>query len=99
MQAREPGKKPLLTVEVLRFRDGNGNILSKSSDKKILSYVSCFYLLVRGDSRRIGKSGRKRDGVQKIGDQPEQSNVDGSYVNEDDGSYVISASEGEYDRK
>ena len=29
----------------------------------------------RGDSKRRGKSGRKRDGVRKIGDQPEQSNV------------------------
>ena len=41
---RVPRKKPLLTVEVLRFRDGNSNILNKSSETKILSYVSCFYL-------------------------------------------------------
>ena len=32
----------------------------------------------RGDSRRRGKSGRKRQGVRRIGDQPDQSNVEES---------------------
>ena len=46
----------------------------------------------RDDSRRRGKSGRKRDGIRKIGAQPEQSNVEGSDASEDDGFYVFSAS-------
>ena len=41
----------------------------------------------RGDSKRRGKPGRKRDGVRKIGDRPEQSNVEGSDASEDDGYY------------
>ena len=49
----------------------------------------------RGDSRRRGKFGRKRDGVRKIGEQPEQSNEEGSNASEDDGYYVFSASDGE----
>ena len=49
----------------------------------------------RGNSRRRGKSGRKRDGVRKIGDQPEQSNVEESGASEDDGCYVFSPSDGE----
>ena len=44
------------------------------------------------DSRSRGKSGRKRDGIRKIGDQPEQSNVEGSDASEDDGFYAFSAS-------
>ena len=39
----------------------------------------------RGDSRRRGKFGRKRDGVWKIGEQPELSNEEGSNESEDDG--------------
>ena len=39
----------------------------------------------RVDSKRRGKSGRKQDSVRKIGDQPEQSNVEGSDASEDDG--------------
>ena len=49
----------------------------------------------RGDNRRTGKSGRKRPGVRKIGDQPDQSNVEGSDVSEDDGYFVFSTSDGE----
>jgi len=49
----------------------------------------------RGDSRRRGKSGRKRDGVRKIGDQPEQSHEEESDASEDNGYYVFSASDGE----
>ena len=49
----------------------------------------------RGDSRRRGKFGRKRDGVRKIGEQSEQSNEEGSNASEDDGYYVFSASDGE----
>ena len=51
----------------------------------------------RGNSKRRGKSGRKRDGARKIGDQPEQSNVEGSDASENDGYYVFSASDGESD--
>ena len=39
LQDRDPGKKFLLTVEVLRFRDGKSNILNKSSKTN----VSCFW--------------------------------------------------------
>ena len=49
----------------------------------------------RGDSRRRGKFERKRDGVRKIGEQPEQSNEEGSNASEDDGYYVFIASDGE----
>ena len=49
----------------------------------------------RGDSKRRRKSGRKRDGVRKIGDQPEKTNVEGGDASEDDGYYVLSASDGE----
>ena len=49
----------------------------------------------RGDSRRRGKSGRKRQGVQRIGDQPDQSNVEESDASEADGYYVFSTSDGE----
>ena len=49
----------------------------------------------RGDSKHREKSGRKRDDVRKIGVQPEQSNVEGSDASEDDGYYVLSASDGE----
>ena len=49
----------------------------------------------RGDSRRRGKFGRKRDGVRKIGEQSEQSNEEGSNASEDDGYYVFSALDGE----
>ena len=49
----------------------------------------------RGDNRHRGKSGRKRPGVRKIGDQPDQSNVEGSDASEDDGYYVFSTSDGE----
>ena len=45
----------------------------------------------KGDSRHRGKFGRKRDGVRKIGDQPEQSNVEESDASED----VFSASDSE----
>ena len=45
----------------------------------------------RGDSRRKGKSGRKRYGVRKIGDQSEQSNMEGSDASEDYGYYAFSA--------
>ena len=38
----------------------------------------------RGNGRRRGKSGRKRDSVRKIGDQPEQNNVEESDASEDD---------------
>ena len=47
----------------------------------------------RGGSRRRGKSGRKRQGVRKIGDQPNQSNVGESDPSEDDGYYVLSTSD------
>ena len=36
----------------------------------------------RGYSRHRGKSGRKRQGVRKIGDQPDQSNLEGSDVSD-----------------
>ena len=49
----------------------------------------------RGDSKCRGKPGIKRDSVRKIGNQPEQSNVEGSDASEDDGYYVFSASDGE----
>ena len=49
----------------------------------------------RGDSRRRGKFGRKRDGVRKISEQPEQSNKEGSNASEDNGYYVFSALDGE----
>ena len=49
----------------------------------------------RGDSRRRGKSGRKRQGVRRIGDQPDQSNVEESDASEHDGYYVFSTSDGE----
>ena len=49
----------------------------------------------RGDSRRRGKFGRKRHGIRKIGDQPEQSNMEGSNASDDDGYYVFSASDRE----
>ena len=42
-----------------------------------------------------GKPGRKREGVRAIGDQPDQGDVEGSEVSEDDGYYVFSASDGE----
>ena len=42
-----------------------------------------------------GKSGRKREGVRTIGDQPDQGDVEGSEVSKDDGFYVFSASDGE----
>ena len=43
LKDREHVIKPLLTVELLRFRDGNSNILNHEGKTKILSYVSCFY--------------------------------------------------------
>lgn len=49
----------------------------------------------KSDNRRRGKYIRKRDGVWKISNQPEQSKVAGSNVSEDDGYYVFSASDGE----
>ncbi|KAL9975199.1 hypothetical protein ACROYT_G012329 [Oculina patagonica] len=42
-----------------------------------------------------GKSGRKREGVRTIGDQPDQGDVEGSEVSEGDRFFVFSASEGE----
>ena len=42
-----------------------------------------------------GKSGRKREGVRTIGDQPDQGDVEGSEVSKDDGFYVFNASDGE----
>ena len=41
LQDGEPGKKLLLTVEVLRFRDGNSNILNKRNK----DFKLCFLLL------------------------------------------------------
>ncbi len=38
-----------------------------------------------------GKSGRKREGIRTIGNQPDQGDVEGSEVSEDDGFYVFSA--------
>ena len=48
----------------------------------------------KGDSRCKGKSGRKGQGVRKIGEQPDQSNVKGSNASEDDGYYDFSTSDG-----
>ena len=42
LKDREHVIKPLSAVEVLRFRDGNSNILNQEGKTKILSYVSCF---------------------------------------------------------
>ncbi len=42
-----------------------------------------------------GRSGRKQQGIRKVGDQPDQSDVEGSDVSKDDGYYVFSASDGE----
>lgn len=42
-----------------------------------------------------GKSGRKREGVWTIGDQPDQDDVERSEVSKDDGFYVFSASDSE----
>ena len=49
----------------------------------------------RGDSRRRGNFRRKRDGVRKIGEQPEQSYEEGSNASEEDGYYVFIALDGE----
>ncbi|KAL9987020.1 hypothetical protein ACROYT_G001254 [Oculina patagonica] len=46
-----------------------------------------------------GKFGRKREGVPTIGDQPDQGDVEGSEVSEDDGYYVFSASDDVTDKK
>ena len=43
----------------------------------------------------VGKFGRKRDGVQKIGEQPKESNEERSNASEDDVYYVFIASDGE----
>ena len=42
-----------------------------------------------------GKSGRKREGVWTIGDQPDQDDVERSEVSKDDGFYVFSAPDSE----
>jgi len=51
----------------------------------------------RDDSSGRGKSGRNRQGIHKISDQPHQGSRQGTKVNKDDGYYVFSSLDGEQD--